>query len=336
MEKGFYSEEALRRFFGKIINDLDEDQKVDIFNLLAKHFSDAKKEHEWPRSILFSNKEIDSDYFIIGRSPKYEEVFSGDEESATQKYLWSELLSRHVSKETESIKFNEINNAIDFLKATIERTNYKQQDVLHKMSAKLDEVAAITRTLSVEMHEKYIPRSFGIEPSEYPLSRYLPIRIYLSENPNEKIPEIISFLGEFIDSMGFLFVDEFPSKNGSWWKSWFGKSKNAITSDELLDRLKKGERAIELAALDKAQSEVNKNNSEAAANLIGSLAEIDNAALQVGSLLIVKVTSGSTSSIHTRQLTNREMILLERNQSLLHKPTLIIEKLEQLSCEDVA
>lgn len=336
MEKGLYSEEALRRFFGKIINDLGEDEKIGIFNLLVEHFSDAEKELEWPDSILFSNKEIDSEYFIVGQGPQHRRVLSADEEAATQKYLWSELLSRRASKEVESIKINEINNSIDFLKATIERANYKQQDVLIKMGAKLDEVAARTRTLSVEMHEKYIPRSFGIDPSEYPLSRYLPIRIYLSEHPNEKIPEIISFLGDFIDSMGFLFVDEFPSKKGSWWKSWFGKSKDVITSDEFVDRLKKGERAIELATLDKAQSEVNKNNSEAAANLIGSLADIDNAALQVGSLLVVKVTSGNTSSIHTRQLTNREMILLEKNQSLLHKPTVIIEKLEQLSCDDVA
>ena len=335
MEKSENTENIFRKLFGDSIDELNEDQKLYFYKLFMEYFIYGRTEHKYllPENLLKESFSKTRLFLSYNQDKGYED--------ATKKYTWpgalsADGLSSLLNDEEESLnKLDEINKSIELLSATIKKSQYEQNQALLVLNEKIDKVIFKTTSLSAEIHERLIPESFGIDPDDYPISKFIPIKVYLSEYPDSHITEIITAIGEFIDSLGFLFVDEFPSQRGSWWKSWFGKSKEVMTSEEFTDRLKKGERAIELAALDKVQSEVNKNNAEAASNLIGALDNYDNGALQIGSLLLIKVTNGGTKSIHTRQLTNKEMILLEKNPSLIRQPTLIIEKLEELSCETV-
>ena len=336
MEKSEFSEDSLRKFFGDRIGELADEQKINLYKILVEYFLVSKSQIEPHYRTMFGDKGAGESRFLLDYLSNDKEESPLFEERLTRKYAWPEQISGQLSGAMEANKLEEINSNIELLKATVEKSHYKHNESILEISEKVDQVLSKTASLSAEKHERYIPQSFGIDINEYPVSKFIPVKVYLSEHPQENISEVIDSIGMFIDSIGFLFSDEFPSKRGSWWKSWFGKSKEVMTSEEFTDRLKKGERAIELATLDKVQSEVNKNNSEAASNLIGALADVENAAIQIGSLLLVKVTNSNTSSIHTRQLTNKEMILLEKNQSLLHQPTTIIEQLERLSCENAA
>lgn len=329
----------------KIVDLLDDNEKKLLFRYVYKSLRPPKG--KWtgtgigigisPLPIydptLLGN--LSEDHLFMGWD--HDKIFQS-ERNITKKYSWptSSTSLTHDTKKESLSSIEELKSSIDHLNESIKLSQYDQNKALLDTNQKIDEVIFKILSLSAEIHEKFIPESFGIHPDDYPVSKFISIKVYLSEYPGSDTADIISSIGEFIDSLGFLFVDEFPSKRESWWKKWFGKSKEVMTSEELVDRFKKGERAIELATLDKVQSEVNKNNADAASNLIGALDNVENAAIQLGSLLLVKVTNGSTSSIHTRQLTNKEMILLERNQSLLHQPSIIIEQLEKLSCETAA
>ena len=340
MKKLEITEDVLRKFFEGGIDELTEDEKLLLHRVLIAYLTTPRgkgtstwihRAESWP--VI---------YETTGFRSKPTKPISKDlwfEEKATRQYTWPmptvHAAPQNIEKETLN-KLIDINNDIRSISKNFENSKIEQNEAVASLGLRIDELLFKASSISAELHERLIPESFGIELSDYPVSRFIPIKVYLSEYPDRHITEIISSVGAFIDSLGFLFVDEFPSQRGSWWKSWFGKSKEVMTSDEFSERLKKGERAIELATLDKVQSEVNKNNAEAASNLIGSLDSVDNAAIQIGSLLLVKVTNGSNSSIHTKQLTNNEMVVLEKNQSLLHQPTDIIEKLEKLSCRNLA
>jgi len=236
----------------------------------------------------------------------------------------------HLSKKIESSEEKNFNQ-LEMIHDELKKLQYDQRKEFEILSLNSEKMFSRIESLSAEFHESLIPKSFGINTNDYPIRRFIPIKIYLSEYPGEYITEVITSINKFVESIGFSFVDEFPSKRGSWIKSWFGKSKEIMTHDDFKSRFEKAERALELAALDKVQSEVNKNNAEAASNLLKSLDSSDDAALQVGSMLLVKLTNNGKSAVVLRQLTNNEMILLEKNQSLLSNPSIIIQKLEELT-----
>lgn len=179
--------------------------------------------------------------------------------------------------------------------------------------------------------------SSEISEDDSPVRGLVIVKVYLSDHPGEEnLQKIVGSLTGFVEEMGFSFYQEFPEKTGSWFKQWFVISKEVVSSAEFQKQIDRVQRAIELKYLDKVQSEANKNNSDATAKLIASLDGIDNAAIQVGSLLLVKVTNNGKNSISTKQLSNREMILLEKNQSLIRQPEKLIAELERMSFPDDA
>lgn len=261
------------------------------------------------------------------------------EDYITQHYSYSPVSAWLLESrsEPESVtQIKKIENEIEGLRSHVSTLAYDQREILEAIYDKIGALTDTTNDISAEIHERSVPLSFGINESDFPLRRFVPVRVYLSEYIEDEIPRIIVSIGEFISSLGYLFSDDFPSERGSWWKSWLAKSRRALTSEEVKEGLEKGQRALELATIEKAQSEVNKNHAEAASNLINSLSQVDNAAIQIGSLLLVKVTNGGTTSVHTRQMTQKEMIALEKNQSLMRKPEQIIQELEKLSCDNAA
>ncbi len=230
-------------------------------------------------------------------------------------------------------RIEKLENAIKVLCDLSENQQYILESIYNNISKLLN----ATSNLTAEIHERFIPESLGIEDSEFPMHRFVPVKIFISNyEDDDDIESIILAIRNFIESLGYVFSDDFPSIKGSWWKTWYAKSKKVLTSDQVQEGLEKGKRALELAAIEKVQSEVNKNNAEAASKLIDSLSTVNNAAMQIGSLLLVKITNNGTTSISTRQLNQREMIALEKYPTLLRQPDKIIKELEKLSCSDAA
>ena len=85
--------------------------------------------------------------------------------------------------------------------------------------------------------------------------------------------------------------------------------------------LDEARRAIELEALHKPQSVVDKGQAEAVSALLSGLTGSDSAAIQVGSILISKTTdSKGHVSIQVRTLTQQQLIALEKTPDLLSNP----------------
>ena len=111
---------------------------------------------------------------------------------------------------------------------------------------------------------------------------------------------------------------------------WFAKSREALTKDEVVERLQKVERAIELQYVEKPQAEVDKALSQGAAELVKAFERVDVAVAQLGSLLILKAPNNSGSSaLLVRTLSRRELTIIENNPELLTDPANLLKSLRQ-------
>lgn len=108
----------------------------------------------------------------------------------------------------------------------------------------------------------------------------------------------------------------------------FARSRQALTSEEVTQRLQKLEYALEAQYLHKPQAEANLASGQAAAELIAALRETPHAAIQIGTLLIIKTTSAEgKSGIFVRTLSATELALIEANPGLLTAPHDILKML---------
>ena len=110
---------------------------------------------------------------------------------------------------------------------------------------------------------------------------------------------------------------------------WFARTTDAITEDEVVARLQKIERALDLQYIGKPQAEVTQATATAAAQLIAALDKSPQAAIQIGNLLILKVGKGQASCVIARTLSQREMALIEAAPELLGMPGNLLRLLNE-------
>ncbi|MDA0738971.1 MAG: hypothetical protein O2999_11875 [Nitrospirae bacterium] len=199
---------------------------------------------------------------------------------------------------------------------------------------KFDFLEKEQKNLQKEFHAYLVSRSMGQNPDDLPLNRYIPIQVYLSEDGENKIYRMSKAIKNFSEEFGLSISDEFPSQTGSWLKKWFGKTKDAITQIELQEIFQKMEHVLEVHTLGIDQAKIDKAQAEAAGVLLKELRETQNAACQIGSLLLVKVTDNEgNSNVFCRTLNSNEMIFLGKNQHVLKKPNEIFESLKNANDE---
>lgn len=177
--------------------------------------------------------------------------------------------------------------------------------------------------------------TMGIDLTDTPLRRYIPVRAYLSEGDSVAVDSLTKALRELAEAFGFVVSDEFPPELGSWYQKLFMKTKDLATQPEVADRLNKIEKALELQGIDKPQADVDKAKSEAVVNLAKAADGQKQAAMQCGSILLVKTTApNGESCMQVRTLTQRELAYLEKHQAMLKSPDSVLERLSQLAAAD--
>lgn len=145
----------------------------------------------------------------------------------------------------------------------------------------------------------------------------LTIRVYLSKSDPSLENRIVDAIQNLAEAYRFKTEDSPPEK-GSWFREWILKS---LDKKEVVERLEKLERTVEVATLQTYQAAVNKTQAEAATLLIKEIAGVPNAVCQVGSILTIKRTlENGREVLIVRTLSPREMILIERNPHLLQNP----------------
>lgn len=150
--------------------------------------------------------------------------------------------------------------------------------------------------------------------------REIPINAYIADEDPKKAKQMVKALDLFKQALDLVRSEEGPAESGSWFKHWIYRTREAMSEPEVAERLRKAERALEMQVLHKIQAEVDQKQAEAAAALIEALKDSQAAAIQVGSLLLVKTTSPAGPLVAARTLTQNEMLLLEKNPSLLRNP----------------
>lgn len=131
----------------------------------------------------------------------------------------------------------------------------------------------------------------------------------------------------FAGSIGFEFLNDGELIKGSWIKRGIKLIHKAANGEEAKELIVKGKKALELAYLDKIQSEVNKNNSEAAKSLMDAVKEFPNAAMKMGSLIIIKTTNGEIPNVIIMNLSMDQVIRLDKNPSIMNNPLEVINYL---------
>ncbi|WP_193142635.1 hypothetical protein [Meridianimarinicoccus sp. MJW13] len=179
-----------------------------------------------------------------------------------------------------------------------------------------------------ETYEKFLIDSMGLNSANVSQTRFAPVRIYISEDDPKTVRSVEHAAKAYVTFLGFETATDYPPESGSWFKKWIAKSKDALSSEELEDTIKKGKRALELTALDKQRAEVNRENALAAGEFIKSIENVPNAVAQFGSLLIIK-TKGPDGecSVMTRVLTESEMEFIESNQEIMKDARNLLERL---------
>lgn len=184
------------------------------------------------------------------------------------------------------------------------------------------------RTLNEEWQAFSAVWSLGGDLSDVKLRRYVPVRIFLSESDRRKTRGVENALKQVLQALHFDVSTEFPGEEGSWWKRLFAGTREAMTQPEVIERLSKVERAVELRGINVPQSEVAKNEAEAVAVLLKAIEGIESVAIQTGSVLIVKSpTPSGGARVHARVLTPVEVAFIEKNQRLLGAPDELLRQL---------
>ena len=158
--------------------------------------------------------------------------------------------------------------------------------------------------------------SDSVELQKLKVSGYL----YLDTDDFEQAQDAFNAYISFSEFIGLTVSDKGEFFKGSWIRKGvelFSRSKN---SDEANAIYEKGKKAIELATIEKLQSEVNKNNSEAAAALLNSVKDIPQTAARMGSLIVLKVNIDGMPQVITTVLSTEQLIMIEKDPSLMTKP----------------
>ena len=166
------------------------------------------------------------------------------------------------------------------------------------------------------------------------LRRELPVTIYV-DAAQERPTEVIDAVAQFCSAFGFQIVAEDEAKRGSWFQRFLARTSELFTVPEVRLRLRQAEHAVLTHGIQKQQSDIDKNQAEAAAALLESLASIPNAAIQIGSLLLIKTTDDvSGVRVFLRSLTLNEMVYLQENAHFLEQPRTVLRELSEYSKTD--
>ena len=134
------------------------------------------------------------------------------------------------------------------------------------------------------------------------------------------IEKIQNACGEIMEVLGFeLEQKEEPVFGSFFQKLWF-KLTSRKTREELSEGYDKTKLALELQFLELPNADVTEKLSNAASNLITSLNGVDEAALRIGALLIVKQNIDGNIKIITETLSPELTLLFNNHPQLLNNP----------------
>lgn len=151
--------------------------------------------------------------------------------------------------------------------------------------------------------------------------------IFLDTDDYSVAEEVFYTYKTFAESLGLQITKDGEFVKGSWIRKGIKFLQRTVKSKEAKEIFDKGKKAIELALLEKTQSEVNLNNANAASAFLSANKEVPNLASIFGSLVVIKITKNGVPMVVTKVLSTNQLIELEKNVHLMDNPIQLLENL---------
>lgn len=293
-------------------NDFDKE--------LADNFKEEIRKINERISLL---KNVSSKFYYGGTNLSSEFLLSG---SYKTNLSIASSLNKKVSESGVYDKIDMLTEAILHMQEQYESLLLENKVKDERLKNELSKINHIEYEYK-ELNEKFYQY---VNNRENDLSiQYLNTEIYLDTDNPDDIFQVYTSVLDFLEEIDFKVYLELDAVKGSWWKKFIAKSGGAFTSEQVTSRLKEAEYALEVKIL-KDQSEVEKNQSEALTNIILSLKDVPNAAIRIGSLLVVKVTNEEgVVSLNVQTLSLTQLHYLNKNPNLMNQPRNIWDQLSR-------
>jgi hypothetical protein len=155
----------------------------------------------------------------------------------------------------------------------------------------------------------------------------VPVEIYLDTEDHEVAERVFSATDSLLTLIGLLGPLDVEIVRGSIWRRANARIQEGLQSDEVRMILIKVERAIELAQIEGRQADVDAKQAGAVSQLLGSLSEVPQACVRVGSLLLIKYTEPTGPVVLSRSLSQPEIYALDRFPEIQTKPREVLAAL---------
>ena len=167
------------------------------------------------------------------------------------------------------------------------------------------------------------PMPLGTAPDAEP-----EIAIFLDKFDPQQLDAVDAAARALALSLGYNDFQLESEVSGSIFRRLRGKIHDGVASDFAQARLSELEQRFTLEAVGRTQAEVDAIVTDNAVQLIAALADIPNAVVRVGALMVIKYTDRFGNAVMLqRQLTSMEIRALERNPGIQADPARALELL---------
>ncbi|QDT42744.1 hypothetical protein Pan241w_28330 [Gimesia alba] len=168
--------------------------------------------------------------------------------------------------------------------------------------------------------KKFLPNSDSsnscTSTADIPDEEQVPVFIYLENPRGDEIERVELLVHALCERLGLDLVIEHPPEIGSWIRKLLFRTKQTATSDLVLAKLQKLERAVELQYLDKPQATVDEAHLRHIAEILAATTE-DNVVLQIGMLILVTWhDSQDRRHVLIKTLTSAQISVLKQHNYL--------------------
>jgi hypothetical protein len=142
------------------------------------------------------------------------------------------------------------------------------------------------------------------------------------------IESIQNACGEFMEGLGFEIKTQNEPVYGSFFQKIVFIFKSEKTQKEINSLYEKGKDALVANYLNLPTAEATSKLSEAAASLINSISDIDEAAIRLGAIVIVKTKKNNKTILLTETVSPTLATMLDNSPNILTNPRAVYELLQ--------
>jgi hypothetical protein len=153
------------------------------------------------------------------------------------------------------------------------------------------------------------------------------IVIYLDQYDEQQLERIQAAAVKLGNHLGYEDFAEIEEQFGSIWRVLRGKLRSGIRSAFVQEKMRELDMRASLEISGRAQAEIDAITTSSVVELIASLADIPNAVVRVGGILVVKQTVNGGPAAMIRPLSAREIRALELNPGIQKDPGAVLHLL---------